>query len=77
MCEQREIVHTAGVGQGIMVVERVPAAVCAVCGDTLLTPETVARLETLDRTPPPPVRLVPLYDFTTIAVDEAAAVAVP
>lgn len=71
--EQREIVHTEGVGAGIIVVERVPAEVCDVCGDILLTPETVERLEVLGRTPPPPVRFVPLYDFTTIPVGEGVA----
>ncbi len=38
--------------------------VCTICGDVLFTPETVRRIESLRQTATPPLRTVPLYDFT-------------
>ncbi|MGD0114010.1 MAG: YgiT-type zinc finger protein [Armatimonadota bacterium] len=46
-----------------MVIDHVPAEVCDVCGDVLLAPETVRRIEALLKATPPPSRNVPLYDF--------------
>jgi hypothetical protein len=46
-----------------MVIDHVPAEVCNVCGDVLLTPETVRRIEALLNATPPPGRKVPLYEF--------------
>jgi YgiT-type zinc finger domain-containing protein len=62
--EQREIAHIIHQGNLIMVIDRVPAEVCPICGDILFTPDTVRRLEQLRRQAPPPKRTVPLYDFT-------------
>jgi len=62
--EQREIVHTVHQGDRIVVIDHVPAEVCEVCGDVLFTPETVRKIELLRHTAAPPVRTVPLYDFT-------------
>ena len=75
--EARELVLARGKGEEIFVVERVPARVCAVCGETLFTPETVERLQALRRTHPPTSRTVPLYDFATAVAAVAAEVAVP
>jgi YgiT-type zinc finger domain-containing protein len=61
--EARHIVHTIRRGDHILVINRVPAEVCAVCGDTLLKPETVRRIEMLVRTPAQPVGTVPLYEY--------------
>ncbi len=62
--EPREGVHTARRGDQIVVINHVPAEVCTVCGDVLLMPETVRRLEVLRHTTAPPARTVPLYEFT-------------
>ena len=44
-------------------IDHVPAEVCNVCGDALLTPETVRRIEALLKATPPSSRNVPLYEF--------------
>ena len=62
--EQREVVHTVHQGNQIIVIERVPAEVCSICGDVLFTPDTVRQIERLRHTVTPPIRTVPLYDFT-------------
>lgn len=62
--EQREVVHTVRQGNRIIVIDHVPAEVCNICGDVLFTPDTVRKIEALRRTAIPPVRTVPLYDFT-------------
>jgi len=61
--EFRTVVHTVKHQGEVMVIDHVPAEVCNVCGDVLLTPETVRRIETLLKTTPPPTRNVPLYEF--------------
>lgn len=45
------------------VIDNVPAEVCPVCGDVLLTPATARQIEALLRTAAPPVRRVPLYEY--------------
>ena len=62
--EQREVVHTVRQGNRIIVIDHVPAEVYNICGDVLFTPDTVRKIESLRRTAIPPVRTVPLYDFT-------------
>jgi len=57
------VVHTVRHRDKIIVIDHVPAEVCSVCGDVLLAPETVRRIETLLQAPPPPSRKVPLYEF--------------
>ena len=61
--EQRTIVHTVKHRGKVIVIDHVPAEVCGVCGDVLLTPETVRRIEALLETAPPASRSVPLYEF--------------
>ena len=48
---------------GVVVIDHVPAEVCPVCGDVLLTPDTVRRIEMLLANTPKPVKAVPLYEF--------------
>ena len=60
--EERQIVHTVRYRGQIIVIDHVPAEVCAVCGDVLLKPETGRRLEELLRTTAPPARTVPVYE---------------
>ena len=51
-------------GQLLLVRRAVPPAeVCPVCGDVLLNPETVRRIEVLLQTPPHPVNKIPLYEY--------------
>ncbi len=57
------VVHTVKHQGDVMVIDHVPAEVCNVCGDVLLAPETVRRIEALLKAPPPPSRNVPLYEF--------------
>ena len=44
-------------------IDHVPAEVCNLCGDVLLTPETVRRIEALLKATAPPSRNVRLYEF--------------
>ena len=61
--ENRTIVHTVRHLGNVIVIDHVPAEVCSVCGDVLLTPDTIRRIETLLATMPKPARAVPLYEF--------------
>ncbi len=61
--EERQIVHTVRYHGQVMVIDHVPAEVCSVCGDVLLKPETVRRIESLLRTASRPERTVPLYEY--------------
>ncbi len=61
--EERKIVHTVRYKEQVIVIDHVPAEVCSVCGDVLLKPETVRRIETLLRTATRPVGTVPLYEY--------------
>jgi YgiT-type zinc finger domain-containing protein len=61
--EARKVVHTIKRRGEVIVIDHVPAEVCTVCGDVLLTPETVRRIEALLQATPPPNRNVPLYEF--------------
>ena len=61
--EAREIVHTVRHHGQVVVIDRVPAEVCSMCGDVLLKPETVRQIETLLRTATCPVKTVPLYEY--------------
>jgi len=61
--EMRTVVHTVKRGGEVIVIDHVPAEVCNVCGDVLLAPETIRRIEALLKATPPPNRNVPLYEF--------------
>jgi YgiT-type zinc finger domain-containing protein len=61
--EERLIVHTVRHQGQVVVIDHVPAEICSVCGDVLLRPETVRRIETLLSTEPFPARRVPLYEY--------------
>ncbi len=62
--EERNIVHTVRYSGQVIVIDHVPAEVCSVCGDVLLKPETVRRIEELLRAKAQPSRTVPLYEYT-------------
>jgi YgiT-type zinc finger domain-containing protein len=59
----RKIVHTVRYEGQVIVIDHVPAEVCSVCGDVLLKPETVRRIEALLQTATHPVSMVPLYEY--------------
>ena len=61
--EARLIVHTVKHQGQIIVINDVPAEVCSVCGDTLLTPKTVRQIERLLQMKSRPAKTVPLYEF--------------
>lgn len=61
--EERKIAHVVRHGGEVIVFDSVPAQVCGVCGDVLLEPETVRRLEKLLELAAPPTRVVPLYEY--------------
>ncbi len=55
--------HTVRVHGELVVVDHVPAEVCDLCGDTLLTPDTVRHLEQLLKERKPSGRTAPLYEY--------------
>ena len=61
--ETRMIVHTVRRRGEVVVIDHVPAEVCDICGDVLLAPETVRRIEALLEATTRPSRTVPLYEF--------------
>ncbi len=61
--EERLIVHTVRHHDQVVVFDNVPADVCSVCGDVLLRPETVRRIEQILQTRAQPARTVPLYEY--------------
>jgi YgiT-type zinc finger domain-containing protein len=65
--EDKEIVHTVRRQGRVIVFDGVPAEVCSVCGDVLLRPETVTRIEELLRTTREPARTAPVYDYASPA----------
>ena len=61
--EERKIAHTVRRNGQLIVIDHVPALVCCECGDVLLVPETVRRIEALLDTPAKPVGSAPLYEY--------------
>ena len=61
--EVRKIVHTVRRYDQVVVIDHVPADVCSVCGDALLKPDTVRRIEVIIQQERQPTRRVPLYEF--------------
>lgn len=61
--EERSIVHTVRHRGQIVVIEGVPAEVCSLCGDVLLRPETIRRIERLLESRTVPTSTAPLYKY--------------
>ncbi len=61
--EARRIVHTVRHHGQVVVIDRIPAEVCSVCGDVLLRPDTVRKIEVLLQARVQPLRTVPLYEY--------------
>jgi len=61
--EERTVVHTVRHKGEVIVIDHVPAEVCTVCGDVLLRPDTVRRIEEILHTRRVPSSTVPLYEY--------------
>ncbi len=61
--EEELNLHAVHYGDEVIVIDHVPTRVCDFCGDTLLTADTVRRLEKLERKPPAPTRMIPFYEY--------------
>ena len=61
--EAGNVMHMVRHRGQVVVIDHVPADVCSACGDVLLRPETVRRIEALLQDRHQPVRTVPLYEF--------------
>jgi len=61
--EDRRILHTVRHRGRVVVIDKVPAEVCDVCGDVLLHPETVTHLERLLQDVGEPTRTAPVYEY--------------
>jgi YgiT-type zinc finger domain-containing protein len=61
--ELRTVTHTVKQRGEILVIDHVPAEVCNFCGDVVLAPETVRRIEALVKATPPPTRNIAFYEL--------------
>lgn len=61
--EATTVIHTVKWRGEVIVIDHVSAEVCSVCGDVLLTPDTVRRIEALLAAAPPPTRTAPVYEL--------------
>ncbi len=62
--EARTVIHSVKRRGEVVVIDHVPAEVSSVCGDVLLTPDTVRRIQALLAATPPPVRTAPVYELS-------------
>lgn len=63
--EDKKIVHTVHHAGRLVVIDNVPAEVCSVCGDILLRPETIRRIEEILRKAGEPDRTAPVYEYAS------------
>ena len=61
--ERRVVTHTVRHQGELVVIDQVPAEVCSVCKDVLLSPQTIIGIEKLLRSRGEPVKTVPLYAY--------------
>ena len=61
--EERKIAHTVRHNGQLIVIDHVPARVCCECGDVLLSPDTIRRIEALLRAPVEPGGAAPLFEY--------------
>ena len=61
--EASTIMHTVRHKGRVVVIDHVPADVCSFCGDALLKPDTVRRIEGLLQEHGRPATTVPLCEF--------------
>jgi YgiT-type zinc finger domain-containing protein len=67
--EERLITYVQELDGRIVIIENVPAEVCVQCGERLLTPEVVRRIQKLvwDAPVAPKTAEVPVYDLANVA----------
>lgn len=63
--EEKKIVHTVRLSGRVVVIDGVPAEVCPVCGDVLLKPDTVRRIEAILQRAGTPDRTAPVYEYAS------------
>ncbi len=61
--EERQIAHTVRRDGQVVVVDHVPAEVCSFCGDVLMRPDTIRRVEELLSRKDEPASSAPLYEY--------------
>ena len=61
--ESESVAHTVRHAGQLLVIDRVPADVCSVCGDVLLKPDTERRIEQLLKAHQEPATTIPLYEY--------------
>ena len=61
--EELMLPHTARHQGQVIVIDHVPTEVCSECGDVLLKPETIRRLEELSNTPTGSSNTVPHFEY--------------
>jgi YgiT-type zinc finger domain-containing protein len=61
--EQQTVAHTVRHEGELVVIDHVPASVCAVCGDVLFDPVTIRRIEKLLETKSSSTRTAPIYEY--------------
>ena len=61
--EAGKVMHIVRHRGQVKVIDHVPADVCSVCGDVLLRPDTVRKIEALLQNKHQPVSTAPLYEF--------------
>ena len=61
--ESDSVLHTVRHGGQVVVIDHVPADVCSVCGDVLLKPHTVRKIEVLLQEQQEPTATVLLYEY--------------
>ncbi len=61
--EKKHIFHTVKHQGRVIVIENVPAQVCSVCGDVLLSLSTVEAIEAMLENPGEPVRTALVYEM--------------
>ena len=61
--EERRVAHTVRRDGQVVVIDHVPAEVCSFCGDVLMRPDTIRRLEEMLSQKDGPTSSVPLYEY--------------
>ena len=61
--ELREIIHPVRSKGKLIVIDHVPADVCTVCGDVLLSPETVRHIESILKKTGKPETSAPVFEY--------------
>jgi HTH-type transcriptional regulator/antitoxin MqsA len=61
--EDRLVTHTVHHEGEIVIIDRVPAEVCTICGDVLFKPKVVRKIGSILQQRIQPAQMVPLYEY--------------